>query len=132
MSGLRGRLKRLERDTVGEKMVIECPTCGEAFTLYGDPAADYLVYLWRQDYEGEAHGPPVDPAVVKLAAHEHDLSLVLDKSDGLPWLGEFSRGMRRPLIEDAEDLSEPRERRGSPRAFARLPACAAGPAGSEF
>ena len=107
MSGLRGRLKRLERGTEGEKTVIECPTCGEVFTLYGDPAAAYLVYLWRQDYGGENHGPPVDPAVVKLAEHEHDPSLMVDKSDGSPWLGEFFRGMRRSLIEDAEDLSEP-------------------------
>ena len=112
MSGLRGRLKRLERDTEGEKTVIECPTCGEEFVLYGDPAADYLGHLWRQDYGGENHGPPTervhpDPAVVKLAEHEHDPSLMVNKSDGSPWLGEFFRGMRRSLIEDAEDLSEP-------------------------
>jgi len=107
MSGLRGRLRRLERDTEGEKTVIECPTCGMVFTLYGDPAADYLVYLWRQGHECETHGPPVDPAVVKLAEHEHDPSLMVDKSDGSHWLGEFFRGTRRSLIEDAEDLSEP-------------------------
>jgi hypothetical protein len=113
MSGLRGRLKRLERDTEGEKMVIECPTCGEAFVLYGDPAADYLVHLWRQGHEGETHGAPTervhpDPALVKLAEHEHDPSLMVDRADGSPWLGrKIFRGMRRSLIEDVEDLSEP-------------------------
>ncbi len=107
MSGLRGRLRKLQRDTEGEKTVIECPACGEAFTLYGDPAADYLVYLWRQDYGGENHGPPADPAVVKLAEHEHDPSTMVDRADGLPWLGGFFRGTRRSLIEDAADLSEP-------------------------
>ncbi len=94
MSGLRGRLRKLQRDTEGEKTVMECPTCGEEFVLYGDPAADYLGHLWRQDYGGENHGLPVDPAVVKLAEHEHDPSLMVDKADGLPWLGEFFRGMR--------------------------------------
>jgi len=91
MSGLRGRLKRLERDTEG-KTVIECPTCGEAFTLYGDPA-DYLVYLWRQDYGGENHDPPVDPAVVKLAEHEHDPGAFVEKSSGLPFLSREVSGI---------------------------------------
>ncbi len=116
MSGLRGRLKRLEKDAEEDKTVVECPTCGETFTLYGDPAMDYLVLRWRQGHdkghEGETHGAPTervhpDPAVVKLAEHEHDPSLMVNKSDGSPWLGEFFRGMRRSLIEDAEDLSEP-------------------------
>ncbi len=31
MSGLRGRLKRLEKDAEGGRTVIECPTCGKAF-----------------------------------------------------------------------------------------------------
>jgi len=92
MSGLRGRLKRLERDT--EKTVIECPTCGEAFVLYGDPAADYLGYLWRQDYGGENHGPgAVDPAVVKLAEHEHDPGAFVEKSSGLPFLSREVSGI---------------------------------------
>ena len=112
MSGLRGRLKRLERGTEGDRTILECPTCGEEFTLYGDPAADYLVLRWRQGHdqghEGETHGAPTDPAVAKLAAHEHDPSTMVDKSDGSPWLGrKIFRGMRRSLMEDAEDLSEP-------------------------
>ena len=108
MSGLRGRLRKLQRGTEGDRTILECPTCGMVFTLYGDPAADYLVYLWRQDYGGENHGPPVDPAVAKLAEHDHDPSLMVDKSDGSPWLGrKIFRGTRRSLIEDVEDLSEP-------------------------
>ena len=111
MSGLMGRLRKLQRDTEGEKTVIECPACGEAFTLRGDPAVEYLVLRWRQGHdqghEGETHGAPTDPAVVKLAEHEHDPSLMVNKAYGLPWLGKFFRGMRRALIEDAEDLSEP-------------------------
>jgi Ribonuclease G/E len=97
MSGLRGRLKRLERDTVGEKMVIECPTCGMVFTLYGDPAMDYLVLRWRQGHdqghEGETHGPPADPDVVKLAEHEHDPGAFVEKSSGLPFLSREVSGM---------------------------------------
>ncbi len=105
MSGLRGRLKRLAKDAEGDRTILECPTCGEVFVLYGDPAAAYLVNLWRQDYEGGTHGPPTDPAVITVAEHEHDPSLMVDRANGLPWLGRFSAGTLGTL-DDAPDLSE--------------------------
>lgn len=55
MSGLRGRLQRLEKDAEGDRTILECPTCGEVFTLHGNPAADYLVLRWRRG-QGEAEG----------------------------------------------------------------------------
>jgi hypothetical protein len=107
MSRFRGRLRRLRAEAEGETTTLVCPECGEEFVTHGDSAAAYLVYQWRQGYEGETYGPPIAPAVGKLAEHEHDPSLMIDKADGLPWLGQFFHGMGQIFTEGVEDLSEP-------------------------
>ena len=106
MSRMRGRLKRLEKDAGEDRKVIECPTCGEVFVLYGDPVMEYLAWEWHQETGIENHGRPTDPAVLRVAEHGHDPTLMVDKADGSPWVGEFFRGSRQAFREDAEDLSE--------------------------
>ena len=73
---------------------LSCPTCGETFTLYGDPAMAFLVHEWEQGYEGETFGPPTDSTVLKLAEHPHDPGGLVDTATGRPWLGEFEPGSR--------------------------------------
>lgn len=89
MSAFRGRLKRLEKDADGDTTVLQCPTCGEVFTLHGDPVMEYIAWEWHQQTGIENYGRPTDPAVVRVAEHEHDPALMVDRSDGSPWLGEF-------------------------------------------
>ena len=108
MAGLRGRVKKLERDTKGEKTTLMCPTCGEEFVVYGDASLEYLAWEWGQASGAETYRQaPVD--VIRLTEHEHEASEFVDKATGEPFLGEFFRGMgptmREPL-ENVEDLSE--------------------------
>jgi hypothetical protein len=108
MASLRGRVKKLERDTVGDKSTLVCPTCGEEFTVYGDAPLEYLCWAWEQDYEGETYRKTPED-VLRLVSHEHDASAFVDKATGEPFMGEFFRGMgptmhERP--ENVEDLSE--------------------------
>ena len=102
--GLRGRLKKLERHTKGDKTVLVCPECGAEFIAYGDPVPEYLAYEWQQNSNSETYREtPAD--VVAIANHEHDPSLMINKATGKPWVGEFFAGTVR-MPDDVEDLSE--------------------------
>ena len=58
----------------------------------------------RQGHEGETYRErPAD--VLRIAHHEHDPSLMVDKATGEPWMGEFFAG-NLGTHHDAEDLSE--------------------------
>ncbi len=89
MVGIRDRLRRLENATEGERMVLACPECGEEFTLYGDPALEFIAHQWAQGYQGELYGLPTDPAVVKMAEHEHDANGFIDHATGEWWLKDL-------------------------------------------
>ncbi len=86
-------VRSLERTADTETMTLVCPECGEEFTLHGDAAMDYIVHRWKQGYEGETYGPPTDPAIVELAAHEHDPSAFLERTSGLPFLSRSVSGI---------------------------------------
>ena len=102
---MKGRIKKLERDTKGEKTTLMCPTCGEEFVVHGDASVEYLCWAWEQGYEGETYRKtPAD--VIRLTEHEHDASFFVDKATGSPFLGEFFKGTGRAWREDVPDLSE--------------------------
>jgi hypothetical protein len=105
MASLRGRVKKLERDTKGEKTTLVCPTCGEEFTVYGDAPLEYLCWAWEQDYEGETYRKTPED-VLRLVSHEHDASAFVDKATGEPFMGEFFKGTGGAWREDVPDLSE--------------------------
>jgi hypothetical protein len=105
MAGLKGRIKKLERDTKGEKTTLVCPTCAEEFTVYGDAPVEYLCWMWEQGYEGETYRKTPED-VLRLVSHEHDASFFVDKATGEPFMGEFFRGTGRVWREDVPDLSE--------------------------
>ena len=87
--GIRDRLRRLEKATEGERTTLVCLECNEEFTLYGDPALEFIAYEWAKGYEGKLYGPPTDPAVVKMAAHEHDADAFIDRTTGEWWLKDL-------------------------------------------
>jgi hypothetical protein len=102
--GIKGRLKRLERGANSEMVKLVCPECGEEFKAAGDAALQFLVHEWRED--SIAGSPDI---LLRIAEHEHDPSLMINKATGKPWLGDFFAGTLR-MPDDAEDLSdEPRE-----------------------
>ena len=103
--GLRDKLKRLERATDVRTVELRCPECGAEFAAKGeDPLLDYLAHEWAKGYEGETYREtPAD--VVRIANHEHDPSLMINKATGKPWVGEFFAGTVR-MPDDVEDLSE--------------------------
>ncbi len=105
MAGLKGRIRKLEHDTKGEKTTLVCPTCGEEFVVFGDAPVEYLCWMWRQDYEGETYGQTPED-VLALTRHPHDASEFVDKATGEPFLGEFFRDTGHAWHEDMPDLSE--------------------------
>ena len=83
------RLRRLEQATEGERTILVCPECGEEFTLYGDPALEFIAYEWAKCYEGKLYGPPTGPAVVNMAEHEHGANAFIDRATGEWWLKDL-------------------------------------------
>ena len=45
---VRSRIRRLERETEGEKTTLMCPECGAEFVAYGDVAAEFIAYEWAR------------------------------------------------------------------------------------
>ena len=81
-----------------------CPECAEEFTAYGDPVLEYLCYEWARESKAETYREtPAD--VVRIAEHEHDPSLMINKATGKPWVGELFAGTVR-MPDDTPDLSE--------------------------
>jgi len=105
MAGLKGRIKKLEHDTKGEKTTLVCPTCGAEFVVFGDAPVEYLAWEWEQGYEGETYRKTPED-VLRLVSHEHDASEFVDKATGEPFMGEFFRGTGHAWREDVPDLSE--------------------------
>ena len=54
---------------------------------------EYITLRWRQGYQGETYNSPTDPAIIELAAHEHDPSTFVEKSSGLPFLRKAASGI---------------------------------------
>ena len=101
---LRHWIRRLERDDDVVTVELRCPECGAEFTAKGqDPVLDYLAHEWANGYDGETYREtPAD--VVRIANHEHDPSLMVNKASGKPWVGELLAGSVR--LPDIPDLSE--------------------------
>jgi hypothetical protein len=103
--GLRDRLRRLERKADVVTVELSCPECDAEFKATGDPVLEYLAYEWSKGYDGESYREtPAD--VVRIANHEHDPSLMINKATGKPWCGELLAGTVR-MPDDIPDLSEP-------------------------
>jgi hypothetical protein len=108
--GLRGRIKRLERGANSEMVELVCPECGAEFKAAGDAALQFLVHEWIEDSKAASRPAATSPDILlRIAEHEHDPSLMINKATGKPWLGEFFAGTLR-MPDDPEDLSDqPRE-----------------------
>ena len=102
---LRRWIRRLEREADVVRVELRCPECGAEFVAKGeDPLLEYLAFEWQQGYDGETYREtPAD--VVRIANHEHDASLMVNKSTGKPWVGELLAGTVR-MPDDVPDLSE--------------------------
>ena len=92
-------LARLERGAHSEMVELVCPECGAEFKAAGDAAHQFLVHEWVEDSKAGS------PDILRIAEHEHDPSLMINKATGKPWLGEFFAGTLR-MPDDPEDLSE--------------------------
>ena len=103
--GLRRWIRRLEREADVVTVELRCPECGAEFVAKGeDPLVDYLRHEWANSYDGETYREtPAD--VMRIASHEHDASLMVNKSTGKPWVGELLAGTVR-MPDDVPDLSE--------------------------
>jgi hypothetical protein len=100
----RSWLRRLERGANLERVGLVCPECGAEFKAAGDAALQFLAHEWVEDSKAAT-----SPDILRIADHEHDPSLMINKATGKPWLGEFFAGTLR-MPDDVEDLSdEPRE-----------------------
>jgi hypothetical protein len=97
---LKGRLEKLERGANSEMVELVCPECGAEFKAAGDAALQFLVHEWIEDSKAGS------PDIHRIAEHEHDPSLMINKATGKPWLGEFFAGTLR-MPDDVEDLSDP-------------------------
>jgi hypothetical protein len=92
--GLREQVRRLRRDTVGEKATLLCRACGDEFVVYGDGALEYLCWEWAHTSGAKTYRQtPAD--VIRLTEHEHDPSEFIDKATGEPFLGFLTRKPRR-------------------------------------
>jgi hypothetical protein len=89
--GLRGRLRRLQKKTEGNRWELVCPECGWEITLYGDVPLDLIVYQWYEmaGDENPGSGARYDPNLTTLVEHEHDANLFLEKKS-LLWMYEQS------------------------------------------
>jgi len=98
--GLRDRLRRLERDADVRTVELVCPECNAKFVAKGeDPLLDYLAHEWAKGYDGETYREtPVN--VVRIASHEHDPSLMVNKVTGKPWVAEGLPALSKVGVRD--------------------------------
>jgi len=91
--GLKGRLRRIERDSAPFRWELKCPECGREVTLFGDVPMGLMVLDW------EAHQPEgvrscADEKLLELFQHEHDPQNFIEKRSGLPLSDPAVSGMR--------------------------------------
>ena len=101
---IRDRLRRLEQEAGLVTVEVVCPECGAEFKATGDPVLEYLCYEWAQESKGETYRETAAD-VVRIAEHEHDPSLMINKATGKPWVGELLAGTIR-VPDNIPDLSE--------------------------
>jgi len=82
---LRGRLRRLELETEGERMTLRCSECGEEVTAYGDVALECIAYGWSKD-TGEKGYRETPKDIERLFEHEHGLETFVETTTGLPFI----------------------------------------------
>ena len=92
MSTFRGRLRRLERETEGERMTLRCSECGEEFTAYGDVVLECIAYGWSKD-TGEKGYRETPEDIKQLFEHEHGLETFVEKTSGLPFMDRMVTGL---------------------------------------
>ena len=92
MGRLRDRLRRLERETEGERMTLVCPECGEEFTATGDVAVEYILREWTRQTGDEGYRKTPEN-MLRAFQHEHDVSAFVEKSNGLPFLSREVSGI---------------------------------------
>ena len=108
--GIREALRKLRQEVSRETTTLTCPTCGQRFVVYGEnPPQRFLKYYWRRQRSCDHPDSPDEEVLSgdlrRVAAHEHDSSLLLDET-GEPWLGTFFAGNLSAYEEPTRDLSE--------------------------
>ena len=83
--GLRDRLHKLEEAARGEAMTLVCPECGAEFVAHGDVPLEVIVHEWVRE-TGEAGHHETPESILRLFAHGHDPTALLEKGSGLPFL----------------------------------------------
>jgi hypothetical protein len=92
MGRFRGWLRRLERETEGERMTLRCSECGEEFTAYGEVALECIAYGWSKDTGEEGYREnPED--IQRLFEHEHDMDAFIETTTGLPFMDRRGTGL---------------------------------------
>ena len=92
MGRFRGRLRKLEEAAREETMTLVCPVCGAEFVAYGDVPLEFIVHQWAAETgEGGHHETPA--SILRVFAHEHDPTALLEKGSGLPFLSKGVSGI---------------------------------------
>jgi hypothetical protein len=96
--GLRRWVRRMEEAAKGETMHLVCPECGAEFVAYGDVPLEYIVHQWATETGEEGqHGTPA--SILRIFAHEHDPTVLLEKGSGLPFLSREVSGINIGAIQ---------------------------------
>ncbi len=90
--GLRDRLRRLEEAAKGETMTLVCPACGAEFLAYGDVPLEFVVHRWATETGEEGHHETPE-SILRVFAHEHEPSALVEKGSGLPFLSKAVSGI---------------------------------------
>jgi hypothetical protein len=90
--GLRDKLRCLERETEGKRMMLVCPECGEEFVAYGDVALECIAYGWSKE-SGEKGYRETPEDIKQLFEHEHGLETFVEKTSGLPFVDRRVTGL---------------------------------------
>jgi hypothetical protein len=90
--GLRRWVRRLEEAAKGETMTLVCPVCAAEFVARGDVPLGFIVHQWAAE-AGEKGHHETPEGVLRIFAHEHVPSSLVEKGSGLPFLSKAVSGI---------------------------------------
>jgi hypothetical protein len=87
--GLRGRLRRLEREAERETVTLRCRECGEEMTVAEDTDIQLICWEWEQGVRDRGGEPevyrPRPPDVFVVVEHPCGWESLEVKGTGKPW-----------------------------------------------
>ena len=84
--------RKLEEAAKGETMTLVCPVCGAEFVARGDVPLEFIVHRWAAE-AGEKGHHETPEGVLRIFAHEHEPSSLVEKGSGLPFLSVAVSGI---------------------------------------